>query len=109
MPEMPQINKGEHFRVVVTTEYYRAVMYGVCVYCRRENEEGETRGFLAARVFPAEERDRRNWLQIIHDREHSLPTEIDPWMTIYDEVDRNVRRRWEQHRRQKRKNGEGVS
>ena len=109
LSEIPQINRGERFRTAVTAEPYRAVLYGVCVYCRRAGEERDTQVFLAARVSPASEEDRRNWLQIIHDREHSLPTEIDPWMTVYDEVERNVRRRWEQYRMQKRKNREGVS
>ena len=51
--------------------------------------------FLAAVVSPVDEESRRNWMQIIHDRKHSLPREIDPWMTVYDEVCRNIRMRWE--------------
>lgn len=46
--------------------------------------------FLAAVAAPEDENSRREWLQIIHDREHSLLREIDPWMTVYDEVCRNI-------------------
>ena len=132
MPEMPLLNEGERFRAAVSTEKYRAVLHGECVYCRRETAGGEngaadsgresmagtgkhaeagrnTKVFLTATVSPEKEEDRRNWLQIIHDREHSLPTELDPWMTAYDEVVRNVRMRWEQHRSRMRKKGEGAS
>lgn len=44
----------------------------------------------AASVMPLTEADKRNWLQIIHDREHSLPRELDPWRTVYDDVRQNI-------------------
>lgn len=46
--------------------------------------------FLTAVVRPRTEADRRQWMQIIHDRPHSLPTELDPWLTVYDDVSRNL-------------------
>lgn len=104
------VKKGEHFRTVVCTEHYRAALSCMCVYCREEtkgrgeeeqNEEGGRKGtFLTATVALDDEESRRNWMQIIHDREHSLPTEIDPWMTVYDEVRRNIKMRW--RKREKR-------
>lgn len=90
--DMPTVKKGDIFKVVVSTDYYRAALDGVCVYCREDGEDGT---FLAATVTPEDEKSKRNWLQIIHDREHSLPREIDPWLTVYDEVFRNIRMRWE--------------
>ena len=88
IPDIPGMKKGDTFRVVVTTEHYRAALNATCVYSRAEE-------FLAATVSPVDEESRRNWMQIIHDRKHSLPREIDPWMTVYDEVCRNIRMRWE--------------
>lgn len=77
---------GEHFEITVLTEHYRSKLKAELVYVK---EEGK--GWLyAATVCPESEPDRRNWLQIIHDREHSLPKEIDPWMTVYDDVRRNI-------------------
>ena len=118
---MMGIGKGDMFRVVVTTEYYRAALNATCVYSREESslQEENARSeaartedktgsetpsgmsemrpgvFLAAIVSPEDEESKRNWMQIIHDRKHSLPREIDPWMTVYDEVCRNIRMRWE--------------
>lgn len=118
---MMGIGKGDMFRVVVTTEYYRAALNATCVYSREESslQEENVRAeaartedktgsetpsgmsemrpgvFLAAIVSPEDEESKRNWMQIIHDRKHSLPREIDPWMTVYDEVCRNIRMRWE--------------
>lgn len=95
--EMLPVKPGDVLKINVFTENYRAVLEGKCVYCREETEQKDNKKglFLAAVVTPEEETDRRNWLQIIHDREHSLPREIDPWMTVYDEVCRNVRMRLE--------------
>lgn len=89
------IKREETFRAAVTTEYYRADLEARCVFTRKTKENGQ---FIAAVVSPEDEKSRRNWLQIIHDREHSLPTQIDPWMTVYDEICRNI-----QMRRKKRK------
>lgn len=100
--EILPVEKGDVFRVVVTTEHYRAVLNATCVYSREEGARGEeseagkpAEKFLAAVVSPEDEESKRNWMQIIHDREHSLPREIDPWMTVYDEVCRNIRMRWD--------------
>lgn len=125
IPGVMGMEKGDTFRVVVTTEHYRAALNATCVYSREEGgmegamqeentqaeaarEEDKTGSetlsgmsgtrpevFLAAVVSPEDEESRRNWMQIIHDRKHSLPREIDPWMTVYDEVCRNIRMRWE--------------
>ena len=90
-----RIRRGETFSITVTAKYYRALLNAVCAYTRREQGGG---WFVTASVSPEDETDRRNWLQIIHDREHSLPREIDPWMTLYDEVSRNIRRRWRERK-----------
>lgn len=83
------LEKGEPFFAVVSTEYYQARLTARLVYRRRE-EEGD---YLTAQVEPADEESLREWLQIIHDRDHSLPRQIDPWMTAYDDIARNIRMR----------------
>ena len=80
MRDMP--GKGDRFEITVRTEHYRADLYALCVYAGN--------GRIAAVVEPADEAGRRSWLQIIHDREHSLPRELDPWMTVYDEISQNI-------------------
>ena len=115
--EMP-LKKGDLFFLETVTEHYRALLEAVCVHTRKDDtgpapgvegdvaevveEDGRDDGagqdefglFVAATVTPVTETDRRNWLQIVHDREHSLPTELDPWMTVYDEIRRNIGMRW---------------
>lgn len=86
---------GEKFYIVVTSEYYCTVLDAEAVYSRQE----EKKWFYTARVKPETEWDKRQWFQIIHDREHSLPKEIDPWMTVYDEIYRNIKMRWSPKRR----------
>lgn len=89
------VKTGDKLRITVFTEHYKAVLEGKCVYYRGKIDQkyNKKRLFLAAVVNPVDEEDLRNWLQIIHDREHSLPREIDPWITVYDEICRNVRMR----------------
>lgn len=77
-------------RLLVDTPYYHASLQAEIVHV----EEEEKWQFLAAVVEPEGEESRRNWMQIIHDREHSLPKEIDPWMTVYDDISRNIRLRF---------------
>lgn len=69
---------------------YRARLRARVVHTRRQG--GEL--FLTAAVRPKTEGDRRQWLQIIHDRPHSLPTELDPWLTVYDDISRNILQRF---------------
>lgn len=82
----PGAQGGDALRVTVTTQRYRAALRGRAVYVHEEPGGW----FCAATVRPESERDKRQWLQIIHDRAHSLPVEIDPWMTTFDELTRNL-------------------
>ena len=85
-----KVRKGDICRASVVTEYYQAELAARIVHVK---EEGDGQ-FLAAVVEPENEKSRRHWLQIVHDREHSLPKEIDPWMTVYDDISRNIRLRF---------------
>lgn len=89
------LQPGDDIDLIVFTEHYRAKL-GVRIVYKGKTEDG-TR--FAASAEPVSEQDQRNWLQIIHDRVHSLPKEIDPWRTVYDDVVRNVRMRREGRKR----------
>ena len=82
----PVFKGGEKFRIRVLTEHYRAELDAELAYSKQD-EKGR---IYAASVMPLTEADKRNWLQIIHDREHSLPRELDPWRTVYDDVRQNI-------------------
>lgn len=89
LKESAVLEKDTEFKATVTAEHYRAVLEGKLVYVKTDPQ-----GLLyAASVEPVSEPDRRQWLQIIHDRVPSLPKEMDPWMTIYDDVRRNIHMR----------------
>lgn len=94
------IEKGDIFELIVTTKYYRCVLKAELVFIKEEKDNDKKIWFYAAVVVPESENDKRNWLQVIHDREHSLPKEIDPWMTVYDELYRNISMRL--HKKQSR-------
>ncbi len=96
--EEPILSSGECFYAVVRTQVYRANLEGRLVYGKRE----EAGFFYAAVVRPETEEDFKNWLQIIHDRAHSLPKEIDPWMTAYDDVVRNISYRYQNRRKEEK-------
>lgn len=84
------VQAGEFCRICVKTDFYHAELSGKIIYSRTENSQL----FLTAEVKPADAENRRQWLQVIHDRDHSLPKEIDPWMTVYDDISRNIRMRF---------------
>lgn len=83
------MEKGEEFLIVVQGNDYHADLKAEFVYVKQTPEAF----YYAATVTPKEETSFQNWMQIIHDREHSLPKEMDPWMTVYDDVCRNIRMR----------------
>ena len=89
------LKPGDDLGITVLTERYRAELRAKIVYAAK-TESGVR---FAASAEPVSELDKRNWLQIIHDRAHSLPKEIDPWRTVYDDVVQNVRMRREEWRR----------
>lgn len=84
--QSPVFKGGEGLSISVLTEQYRANLTAELAYSKQD-QKGRV---YAASVVPLSETDKRNWFQIIHDREHSLPREIDPWRTIYDDVRQNI-------------------
>lgn len=90
----PAVRPGEEGILRIWTPFYQAGLKAELIYVKEEEQSL----FLTARVEPLEERSRRHWMQIIHDREHSLPKELDPWMTIYDDISRNIRLRFFRHK-----------
>lgn len=76
-------------QIVIETERYKARLEGSIVYVRQEKEVWR----YSATVTPLDETDKRQYMQIIYDRLHSLPKKIDPWVTFYDDMLRNIRKR----------------
>ncbi|WP_312813042.1 glycosyltransferase [Sedimentibacter sp.] len=68
---------------------YEARLEGSIVYIRKEGDGWR----YSAVVKPVEETDKRQYMQIVYDRLHSLPKQIDPWVTVYDDIFRNIEKR----------------
>lgn len=76
-------------RLRVKSSRYEAQLHGKLVYARRQKDGWR----YALTVQPVGEADKRQYMQIIYDRPHSLPKQMDLWNTAYDDMVRNVRRR----------------
>lgn len=85
--------------MVVKSERYEATLEAVIVYVKKDGEGWR----YAASVKPVSETDKRLYMQIIYDRKHSLPEQMNLWDTAYDDMVRNVKRRVAQPTADKRK------
>ena len=75
--------------LVVKSERYEANLDAVIVYVKKDGEGWR----YSATVQPIQEKDKRQYMQIIYDRKHSLPEQMNLWDTAYDDMVRNVKRR----------------
>lgn len=85
--------------LTVKTERYEANLDAVIVYVKKDGEGWR----YSATVQPVGEADKRQYMQIIYDRKHSLPEQMNLWDTAYDDMVRNVKRRIIQPLSDKRK------
>lgn len=90
-------NKTVNF--AVTTPFYKARLKGRIVYVK-ERDMGWR---YSAAVRAVDDDNKRQYLQIIYDRTHSLPKQLDLWVTAYDDMLRNIKRRLKQPLSDKRK------
>lgn len=76
----------DEINIIVSDGNYRASLEGMVVYVKEIDD-----GWLyAMEIEPVDITSKREYLQIIYDRDHSLPTEMDLWSTAYDDFMRNV-------------------
>ncbi|GAB6927882.1 glycosyltransferase [Paenibacillus sp. JCM 10914] len=85
--------------LTVTTKRYEANLDAVVVYVKEDGEGWR----YSAMVQPISEADKRQYMQIIYDRKHSLPEQMNMWDTAYDDMLRNVRKRIVQPKSDQRK------
>ena len=83
------LTERAYINLIIKTSRYEAKLEGSVVYVRSEGEGWR----YSAVVKPEDENDKRQYMQIIYDRLHSLPKQIDPWVTAYDDMLRNIERR----------------
>src|SRR5690625_7571760 len=83
------IPKDSQFLINVKTDIYEANLKGEVVYSRKINDVWR----CAAEVNPVNELNKRQYLQIIYDRGHSLPEKLNVWDTAFDDIQRNLQAR----------------
>ncbi|PQP84159.1 glycosyl transferase [Paenibacillus sp. PCH8] len=89
----------ETISLVVKSERYEANLDAVIVYVKQDGEGWR----YSATVQPKDETDNRQYMQLIYDRKHSLPEQMNLWDTAYDDMLRNVKKRIVQPRSDQRK------
>ncbi|MFD0589279.1 glycosyltransferase family 2 protein [Paenibacillus sp. GCM10027627] len=85
--------------LVVKTARYEANLEAVIAYVKKNGDGWR----YSATVRPVSEIDKRQYMQIIYDRNHSLPQQMNLWDTAYDGMVRNVQKRMEQSYSDRRK------
>lgn len=71
---------------MLSTPRYKASLSAHLVHVNQQEEMW----IYAFSVEPKSETDQRQYFQIIYDRHHTLPKELNMWMTAYDDIVRNV-------------------
>lgn len=76
-------------QLIIHTPHYIARLEGKIVYVKEFN--GGWR--YSASVKPVNNANKRQFMQVIYDRTHTLPMQMDMWVTAYDDMLRNIKRR----------------
>ena len=76
-------------QLMFKTSHYTAQLTGKIVYVKKYGDGWK----YTATVIPVDEENKRQYMQIIYDRLHSLPKEMNLWDTAYDDILRNIKRR----------------
>lgn len=97
------VPENSTIKLYIETLHYKAQLEGRIVYVRQEKKQGQPQWRYAAEVTPLSEEDKREYMQIIYDRMHSLPRQMNLWITAYDDMVRNIRKRTEKQFSDKRK------
>lgn len=89
LPGNIQLPIGVPIEAEISTARYEAkVLMTLIVAKSREDAI-----LYSAQVTPVDETAKRNFMQIIYDRSHTLPKTLDTWLTPFDVISSNVLRR----------------
>src|SRR5699024_9201075 len=87
LTEHIDLEVGTELTISLKTELYQTQLDAVIVRLKKRNVGWE----CAARVWPINESNKRQYMQIIYDRSNSLTKRLDVWDTNYDDLVRNVK------------------
>lgn len=81
--------EDETIKLVISTPLYNACLIGKIAYVKEHRDGWQ----YSATVTPVDEANKRQYMQIIYDRSHTLPMQMDMWITAYDDILRNIQKR----------------
>ncbi len=80
------------------SERYRSSFRGHIIYVRHI----QGKWYYYVSISAMDDGDRRQYLQLVYDRIHSLPQKLNAWMTAFDDIARNMNTRVEKSWSEKR-------
>ncbi len=83
------VPEHEEFTIRINTKYYKTNLKANLVYVKQSLHQWS----YAVTVVPMTSKDKNEYFQIIYDRNHSLPKEMDAWSSLPDDIRRNIYRR----------------
>ncbi len=86
-------------KLILESERYKSELTATTAYIKEKDDKW----FYAMEVTPIDEENKRQYMQLIYDRSHSLPKETDKWISVFDGIQRNISRRLERVQSQRRK------
>ena len=93
------IPDDQNVKIQLKDRNYSATLTGSIVNVRKQNNQW----LYALKVKPESTKDKSQYSQIIYDRNHSLPVEMDLWSTAYDDFIRNIQYRIKKAQIERRK------
>ena len=93
------IPDDQDVEIVLRDRNYKAQLKASIVYVRKKEDQW----MYAFQVFPKTAKDKSQYSQIIYDRNHSLPIQMDLWSTAYDDMMRNIQLRIKKSEIERRK------
>ena len=93
------IPDDQNVKIQLHDRNYSATLTGSIVNVRKQNNQW----LYALKVKPESTKDKSQYSQIIYDRNHSLPVEMDLWSTAYDDFIRNIQFRIKKAQMERRK------
>ncbi len=92
------ISEKRSVRCHIKTHKYSATFEGNILYVKQQNDQWQ----YSVKINFIDDANLRSYLQIVHDRDHTLPKEMDLWETSADDIMRNLKVRFKKNRRDKR-------
>ena len=84
----------------ITTDLYKSKFKAVVVVCNKLDQSGKYR--YRCKISDIDDKNKRQYSQIMHDREHNLTSKLNLWMTSIDGIIINAHKRIQKVKAEKR-------